>query len=85
MIQNSKLKVDPIIVRINRIDGQLQGIKKMYEARRNCVEIVQQVQATRAALGKLAATLLSDEAKRCADAGEIKKLESIVTRTFKTL
>lgn len=78
-------KKDPIAARINRIEGQIQGIRRMYEARRACAEIVQQVQAARAALGKLAGILLTDEARRCADAGDIKKLEKIVTKTFKTI
>jgi len=78
-------KRDPVIHRINRIEGQVQGIKKMYKSGRVCEDIVQQVQAARAALGKLASILLSDEAKRCAGAGDLKKLEKIVDRTFKTV
>lgn len=79
------LKQDLILNRINRIEGQLDGIKRMYKARRACVEIIQQIQASRAALGKLATVLLSDEARRCADAGDLKELEKIVNKTFKTI
>ena len=79
------LKKDPVLHRINRIEGQVQGIKRMYKSGRACEDIVQQVQAARAALGKLASTLLSTEAKRCVDAGDLKKLERIVDRTFKTV
>lgn len=82
-IQNSKL--DPITARINRVEGQVAGIKRMYQAGKKCTDIVQQVQAARAALGKLASVLLTDEAKRCADAGDIKELERVVNRTFKTI
>ena len=78
-------KKDPIMARINRIEGQVQGIKKMYDQERACVDIVQQVQAARAALGKLATILLTDEAKRCVDAGDLKELEKIVNKTFKTI
>jgi len=85
MLNNSKRQKDPVISRINRIEGQVEGIKKMYKTRRACVEIVQQIQASRAALGKLASVLLSDEAKRCADAGDLKELEKIVNKTFKTI
>lgn len=79
------IKRDPALARINRIEGQITGIKKMYEAQRACVEIVQQIQAARAALGKLGSILLTDEAKRCADAGDLKELEKIVDKTFKTI
>lgn len=76
---------DPILTRINRIEGQVIGIKRMYETGRACVDIVQQVQAARAALGGLAHFLLSDEAKRCADAGDIKELDKILNKTFKAV
>ncbi len=85
ILGGSMFKKDPVVTRINRIEGQIQGIKRMYEARRACTEIVQQVQAARAALGKLAGVLLSDEARRCVDAGDLKELEKIVTKTFKTI
>ncbi len=84
-MKNSKLKKDPVLARINRIEGQIAGVKRMYQANRTCTEIVQQVQASRAALGKLASTLLSNEAKRCAEEGNVKELEKIVNKTFKTL
>lgn len=79
------LKQDPIFHRINRIEGQIVGIKRMYQAGRACVDIVQQVQAVRAALGKLASILLTDEAKRCADQGDFKELEKIFDKTFKAI
>lgn len=81
----AKPKKDPVQIRINRIEGQIEGIRKMYQARRACVDIVQQIQAARAALGKLTSTLLSDEAKKCAGEGDLKELEKIVNKTFKTI
>lgn len=79
------LRKDPVLHRINRIEGQIKGIRKMYESNRACTEVVQQVQAVRAALGKLASTLLTDEARRCADTGDMKELGKIVDRTFKSI
>ena len=79
------LKKDPVRHRINKIEGQIQGIRKMYELGRSCTDIVQQVQAVRAALGKLASTLLSDEAKRCLDAGDTDKLKKVVEKTFRII
>ncbi len=79
------LKRDPILNRISRIEGQVDGIKRMYKTNRACTEIVQQVQAARAALAQLASTLLSDEAKRCVDEGDLKELKKIVNKTFKTI
>ena len=81
----TKSQGDPALARINRIEGQVKAVRKMYEAERACTEIVQQIQASRAALGKLASILLTDEAKRCAEEGNVKELEKLVEKTFKTL
>lgn len=81
----SKRPKDPVLARINRVEGQVAGVKRMYEGGRGCVEIVQQVQAARAALGKLAETLLTNEARRCADSGNIKELKRVVERSFKNV
>lgn len=82
-MQNSK--TDAIRSRISRVEGQVQGIKKMYEGGRSCIEIVQQVQAVRAALAKIASILLTNEAAKCAKKGNISNFQEVVERTFKTM
>ena len=45
---------DPkLIARLNRIQGQVRGISKMVEDGRYCIDILTQLQAVRAALGKV--------------------------------
>lgn len=51
--------------RFNRIAGQVQGIARMIEQDRYCIDIVQQVQAVRAALARAEAELLRDHADHC--------------------
>lgn len=51
--------------RLNRIEGQIKGIQKMYDEKRDCVEIVQQVLAVRQALGRVGKDLLTTEAVCC--------------------
>lgn len=51
--------------RLKRVSGQLEGIIKMYNQDRSCVDIVHQVVAARNALGSIARELLTDEASRC--------------------
>ena len=53
--------------RLNRIEGQIKGIQKMYEDKRDCVEIVQQVLAVRQALGRVGKDLLTNEAVCCSN------------------
>ncbi len=83
-IQNSKL--DSVETRLNKISGQIKGIKKMYrEDKCDTVGITTQIQAARAALAKVAMMILLDEAKRCADQGDLEGLEKLVDKTFKTI
>ena len=44
-----------IISRLNRINGQVNGVKKMIESSRDCGEIIIQMAAIRAAVGQLGA------------------------------
>lgn len=75
-----------IEARLNRVEGQVRGIKRMYSQDKcDCVEIATQIQAVRGALAKVAMLILIDEARRCADKGDIKELEKIVETTFKSL
>lgn len=44
----------------------MAGVRKMYEDRRPCLDVVQQIVAVRSALTGVARDLLSNEASRCA-------------------
>lgn len=59
------IQKDPVIVKLNKVIGQLQGIASMHEESRSCLEIVQQVSAARSALSAIAKELLASEAGRC--------------------
>lgn len=77
---------DPIEIRLNKIKGQVEGVKEMYkEDPCDSVSIVDQLLAARAALEKVAVIILSQEAERCAEEGEMKKLEEIMSKTFKSI
>lgn len=62
----SGLGTDTIALKLKKIIGQLNGVLLMYESERGCLDIVQQVVATRSALSSVAKDLLADEASRCA-------------------
>lgn len=51
--------------RINRIMGQLEGVKKMISEREYCPKIVTQIQAVRAALKSLEAVVLEKHLETC--------------------
>jgi DNA-binding FrmR family transcriptional regulator len=54
-----------LITRLNRIEGQVRGIKKMVENGVYCPDILIQVAAATAALNAFGRVILSDHIKTC--------------------
>jgi len=55
--------------RLNYIEGHLDGIRKMVEEDRYCVDILKQTYAVRRALQKLESSLISAHLKSCVAPG----------------
>ncbi|MCO6429661.1 MAG: metal-sensitive transcriptional regulator [Deltaproteobacteria bacterium] len=51
--------------RINRISGQVEGVKRMITEREYCPKIITQIQAIRAALKVLETTILKKHLETC--------------------
>ena len=66
MAQQPK-KREAIVRRLNKIEGQVRGINRMLDEDRYCIDILHQVQATKAALTKVETALLRDHASACVD------------------
>lgn len=54
-----------LITRLNRIEGQIRGVKKMVEEDRYCIDIINQVAAVSAAINSFNKVLLSEHIKSC--------------------
>ncbi|MEY3235815.1 metal-sensitive transcriptional regulator [Aquidulcibacter sp.] len=54
-----------LLTRLRRIEGQVRGIQKMLEEDRDCMDVVTQVQAARAALTKVEAEVLKLHMESC--------------------
>lgn len=54
-----------LITRLNRIEGQIRGIKNMVETDRYCVDILTQVSAAQSALHSFTKELLTQHIKTC--------------------
>lgn len=59
-IQTKKIKS-----RVNRISGQVNGIGKMIDEDRYCLDILDQIAAVRSALDSLGVELLSNHLENC--------------------
>ena len=71
-----------IETRLRRIEGQVRGIQKMVEEDRYCIDVLTQVNATRAALESVALKLLADHTEHCLmeaiqSGGGIKKVREL--------
>ncbi len=51
--------------RLRRIEGQVRGVAAMVESGRYCVDILTQLQATRAALARVEREILDDHVGAC--------------------
>jgi DNA-binding FrmR family transcriptional regulator len=54
-----------LLHRLNRIAGQVKGVAKMVDDERYCIDVLTQIQAIRAALGKVETELLRDHINHC--------------------
>jgi len=55
---NDPAQQKTILVRLNRAEGQLGGVRRMMESGRPCLELMQQISALRAALAGIWALVL---------------------------
>jgi DNA-binding FrmR family transcriptional regulator len=55
-----------MLARLNRIVGQVQGVTRMVEGQRPCLEVLQQLASVQAALRGLSKTVLRNYLERCA-------------------
>lgn len=77
------MPTDPIVTKLNRVKGQIEGISKMYQDERQCVDVVRQVIAARNSLSSIARELLTDEASTCSKQRRTQDLENILKEIFK--
>jgi DNA-binding FrmR family transcriptional regulator len=51
--------------RLKNIEGHIRGVDRMVENDAYCIDIIRQIQAVQAALGKVSTKLLSDHLNTC--------------------
>lgn len=59
--QSSNGGPEKLLNRVNRIEGQVRGLKKMLEEGKECDKIITQILAVREAVAGLGAEVLQDE------------------------
>ena len=83
---SSHMKHHVEIPRLRRIRGQIEGIEKMIQDERYCIDIIQQIKAARSALRSLENSVLKTHLEGCvkgiikekSEANANKKIEEII-------
>src|SRR6188508_57048 len=61
-----------LVTRLNRIEGQVRGIRRMVQEPRLCVELLQQLAAAEAALNRISLAVVRYHVERCVPDGITK-------------
>jgi DNA-binding FrmR family transcriptional regulator len=59
-VHRSDEQKKPLLQRLNRIEGQVRGVRQMIEQDRHCLDEVQQMNAITAAMREVALQVISD-------------------------
>ena len=71
--------------RLNRVEGQIRGIRKMLDENAYCVDILTQVSAANSALNSFSKELLSEHIKGCVTNDIINGKEESVCELLEVL
>lgn len=86
--ESSKLVQKAMSDRLNRVEGQIRGIKKMIEKEAYCDDIINQIEASRSALKSIEIILLESHIQNCVvdqiKQGDLEGIDEILT-TFKKM
>lgn len=74
-----------LVSRLNRIEGQIRGIKNMLDEDRYCIDIINQVAAVNAALCSFNKLLLSEHIKHCVKEDILAGREELTDELCETL
>lgn len=77
----------PLVNRLRRIEGQVRGLANMIETDRYCIDVLTQIQAVKAALGRVESEVLKRHAASCVsqaiasgdEAEQREKFEELIT------
>ena len=53
------------LARLNRVEGQVRGVRRMIEEGAYCIDILTQIQAAQSAMGAVARKILSKHLESC--------------------
>ena len=76
---------EDILQRLKKIEGQIKGLQRMVEDKRDCEQIVTQVLAVRAALDRVGGEIVRTHVNVCIDTLPPEKVKKSVVRAVELL
>ncbi len=70
--------MDDIVLRLKKVNGQIQGLIRMVESRENCDKVIVQFQAAKAALDKTYSLVLNSSLQECMSHHDSENMEKIL-------
>lgn len=74
---------DKTLSQLKRIRGQVDGIVRMYEEERACVDITRQIAAVRNSLARVARDMLTGAAGHCTREKDCLQLDTVLKELLK--
>lgn len=71
--------------RLKRADGQLQGVLRMMQEEKDCIDIVMQLTAVRSSLDNLIGLIVAENLKSCLLSEDIEKKEDKIEQAIKMI
>ncbi|MDD2373000.1 MAG: metal-sensitive transcriptional regulator [Syntrophomonadaceae bacterium] len=86
---NDESAVKELTVRLNRIEGQIRGIKRMIEEGVYCDDVLNQITSAQSALNGVAKLLLQKHMKSCVKeqllSGDDQVIDEVLTTFFRMM
>jgi CsoR family transcriptional regulator, copper-sensing transcriptional repressor len=71
-----------LLNRLSKIEGQVRGVARMVEEERYCIDVLTQISAIEAALGRVALGLIDDHTRHCVASAkggdQVEKLDELM-------
>jgi DNA-binding FrmR family transcriptional regulator len=82
-MMNEEYRMDDVIVRLKKVNGQIQALMRMIETGEECDKVVTQFQAAKAALDNTFSLVLNRNLQICLnrhDSGSVEKIIKLISK-----
>jgi len=80
---SDECRMDDVIVRLKKVNGQIHGLIRMLEGEEGCEKVVTQFQAAKAALDSTYSLVLNRNLQNCLsrqDSGSVEKILKLISK-----